>query len=63
MTAPNGSTTAASTRRSRSSSARPRRDFIAINEELHEKIVGGVNVSGPDGERERLVRFIGFEPG
>ena len=37
------------------------KDFIAINEELHEKIVGGVYVSGPDGERERLVRFIGFE--
>jgi type I restriction enzyme, R subunit len=39
------------------------KDFIAINEELHDKIVGGVYVSGPDGERERLVRFIGFEPG
>jgi type I restriction enzyme, R subunit len=38
------------------------KDLIAINEELHEKIVGGVYVSGPDGERERLVRFIGFEP-
>ena len=38
------------------------KDFIAINEELHDKIVGGVYVSGPDGERERLVRFIGFEP-
>lgn len=36
-------------------------DFIAINEELHEKIVRGVNVSGPDGEHERRVRFIGFE--
>src|SRR5271166_5829404 len=32
------------------------RDFIAINEELHEKIVGGVYVAGPDGERDRLVR-------
>jgi type I restriction enzyme, R subunit len=39
------------------------KDFIAINEELHEKIVSGVYVSGPDGKRERLVRFIGFEPG
>ena len=39
------------------------RDFIAINEELHEKIVGGVYVTGPDGERERLVRFIGFDDG
>ncbi|CDZ54493.1 type I restriction endonuclease subunit R [Neorhizobium galegae] len=39
------------------------RDFIAINEELHEKIVRGVNVSGPDGEHERRVRFIGFEEG
>ncbi len=39
------------------------RDFTAINEELHEKIVGGVYVAGPDGERERLVRFIGFDPG
>ena len=39
------------------------RDFIAINEELHEKIVGGVYVAGPDGERERLVRFIGFDNG
>lgn len=39
------------------------RDFIAINEELHDKIVRGVNVSGPDGEHERRVRFIGFEPG
>ena len=39
------------------------KDFIAINEELHDKIVSGVYVSGPDGERERLVRFIGFEPG
>ena len=29
------------------------RDFIAINEELHDKIVRGVNVSGPDGEHER----------
>lgn len=38
------------------------RDFIAINEELHDKIVRGVNVSGPDGEHERRVRFIGFEP-
>ena len=38
------------------------RDFIAINEELHEKIVGGVYVSGLDGGHERLVRFIGFEP-
>ena len=37
------------------------RDFIAINEELHDKIVRGVNVSGPDGEHERRVRFIGFE--
>jgi hypothetical protein len=25
--------------------------------------VRGVNVSGPDGEHERRVRFIGFEPG
>jgi type I restriction enzyme R subunit len=24
---------------------------------------GGVYVAGPDGERERLVRFIGFDPG
>lgn len=39
------------------------KDFIAINEELHDKIVRGVNVSGPDGEHERRVRFIGFEPG
>ncbi len=39
------------------------KDFIGINEELHEKIVSGVYVSGPDGQRERLVRFIGFEPG
>lgn len=39
------------------------RDFIAINEELHDKIVRGVNVSGPDGEHERRVRFVGFEPG
>ncbi len=39
------------------------RDFIAINEELHDKIVRGVNVSGPDGEHERRARFIGFEPG
>ena len=39
------------------------RDFIAINEELHEKIVGGLYVAGPGGERERLVRFIGFEVG
>lgn len=39
------------------------RDFIAINEELHDKIVRGVNLSGPDGEHERHVRFIGFEPG
>ncbi|MDP9412727.1 MAG: type I restriction endonuclease [Pseudomonadota bacterium] len=38
------------------------KDFIAINEELHDKIVRGVNVSGPDGEHERRVRFIGFEP-
>lgn len=38
------------------------RDFIAINEELHDRIVRGVNVSGPDGEHERRVRFIGFEP-
>lgn len=38
------------------------RDFIAINEELHDKIGRGVNVSGPDGEHERRVRFIGFEP-
>ncbi len=39
------------------------RDFIAINEELHDKIVRGVNVSGPDGEHERRVRFVGFEDG
>lgn len=39
------------------------RDFIAINEELHDKIVRGVNVSGRDGEHERRVRFIGFEEG
>jgi type I restriction enzyme R subunit len=39
------------------------RDFIAISEELHDKIVRGVNVSGPDGEHERRVRFIGFEDG
>ncbi|RWA68017.1 type I restriction endonuclease [Mesorhizobium sp.] len=39
------------------------KDFIAINEELHDRIVRGVNVSGPDGEHERRVRFIGFEPG
>jgi type I restriction enzyme R subunit len=39
------------------------RDFIAINEELHDRMVRGVNVSGPDGEHERRVRFIGFEPG
>ncbi|MBB2692256.1 UNVERIFIED_ORG: type I restriction enzyme R subunit [Rhizobium esperanzae] len=39
------------------------KDFIAINEELHDKIVRGVNVSGPDGEHERRVRFIGFEEG
>lgn len=39
------------------------RDFIAINEELHDKIVGGVYVSGPDGTHQRLVRFVGFEPG
>ncbi|MEI9409333.1 type I restriction endonuclease subunit R [Mesorhizobium salmacidum] len=39
------------------------KDFIAINEELHDKIVRGVNVSGPDGEHERRVRFIGFESG
>ena len=38
------------------------KDFIAINEELHEKIVRGAYVSGPDGEHERLVRFIGFDP-
>ncbi|WPL17937.1 Type-1 restriction enzyme R protein [Thiorhodovibrio winogradskyi] len=38
------------------------RDLIAINEELHSKLVNGVYVSGPAGERERLVRFIGFEP-
>jgi len=38
------------------------RDFISINEELHDKIVRGVNVSGPDGEHERRVHFIGFEP-
>lgn len=38
------------------------KDFIAINEELHDKLVRGVNVSGPDGEHERRVRFIGFEP-
>lgn len=38
------------------------RDLIAINEELHDKLVNGVYVSGPDGEHERLVRFIGFEP-
>lgn len=38
------------------------KDFIAINEELHDKIVRGVNVSGPDGEHERRVHFIGFEP-
>jgi len=37
------------------------KDFIAINEELHDKIVRGVNVSGPDGEHERPVRFISFE--
>ena len=37
------------------------RDFIAINEELHEKIVSGVYVSGPPGEHERLVGFISFE--
>ena len=37
-------------------------DFIAINEELHDKIVGGVYVSGPDDDHERLVRFIGFGP-
>ncbi len=39
------------------------RDFIAINEELHDRIVRGVNVSGPDGEHERRVRFIDFEDG
>lgn len=39
------------------------KDFIAINEELHDKIVRGVNVSGPEGEHERRVRFVGFEPG
>ncbi len=39
------------------------KDFIAINEELHDKIVRGVNVSGPDGEHERRVRFARFEPG
>lgn len=37
------------------------RDFIAINEELHDKIVRGVNVSGPDGEHERRVQFIDFD--
>jgi type I restriction enzyme, R subunit len=37
------------------------KDFIAINEELHDKIVRGVNVSGPDGEHERRARFIGFD--
>ena len=39
------------------------KDFIAINEELHDKIVRGVNVSGPHGEHERRVRFVGFEDG
>ncbi len=37
------------------------KDFIAINEELHDKIVRGVNVSGPDGEHERRVQFIDFD--
>ena len=39
------------------------KDFIAINEELHDRIVRRVNVSGPDGGRERRVRLIGFEDG
>ena len=39
------------------------KDFIAINEEVHDKIVRGVNVSGPAGEHERRVRFLGFEDG
>lgn len=38
------------------------KDFIAINEELHDKIVRGVNVSGLNGEHARRVRFIGFDP-
>lgn len=36
------------------------KDFVAINEELHRKIVGGVTVSDPAGGRDRLVRFIDF---
>ena len=37
------------------------RDFIAINEELHDKITGGVYLPAPGGGRPRPVTFIDFE--